>query len=170
MFLILILVSAVVLFVLSGIMTTEKNSTVQNTPEEITQNKNGSNLKTFKSSSVMKFSINIPKNLEAEENLGRVTIISQYGKIYIERNGTNFANLKDYLNDLDVQNKPKILEENQRLINNNQGSIRLIKYGTGEIQKVIVIFSEGWIYNFYTNSETLYDDLDQIAQSFRYTP
>lgn len=126
-------------------------------------------LKTFQSK-IMKFSINTPIKFDSVENLGRATISSPEGKLYIDRNATNFDNLDDYLKDLNNRNKAEILTEEKKTVSDYQASSRSVRFSTGEVQKEIVIFADGWIYNFFTNEESLYDDLDQIAQSFRYIP
>ena len=126
-------------------------------------------LKTFQSK-LMKFSIATPAEFDSVENLGRVTISASQGKLYVDRNATNFYNLDDYLIDLNNRNKPEVLNENEELIDNYQAVSRLIRFGTGEVQKEIIIFADGWIYNIFTNVESLYSNLDQIAQSFRYAP
>ena len=56
-------------------------------------------------SKLMKFKITLPQELTIEEKFGRVTISSGSGKIYIDRNGTNFDSLKSYITDLSVKNK-----------------------------------------------------------------
>ena len=126
-------------------------------------------LKTFQSK-MMKFSIATPTEFDSVENLGRVTISAPQGKLYVDRNATNFDNLDDYLRALNNRNKPEVLNEKEELIDNYQAVSRLIRFGNGEVQKEIVIFADGWIYNVFTNIESLYSALDQIAQSFRYTP
>ncbi|OGE45739.1 hypothetical protein A3B39_01970 [Candidatus Daviesbacteria bacterium RIFCSPLOWO2_01_FULL_37_10] len=118
----------------------------------------------------MKFNVELPVKFQAVEKPGRITFSNTEGNIIIDRNGTNFISLKDYLVDLDSRNKVQISEETQLTINQYSATNRLIKYQSGEIQKIYIIFVSGFIYNFQTDSQSLYDDLDQIAKSFRYIP
>lgn len=127
------------------------------------------NLKEFKSSN-LNFSIQIPSEFSAQERSNSVEISSSNGKLYIDRNGTNFENLKDYLDDLDRRNKTIIVKDESLVINSYDSRIRLLEFSTGETQKEFVIFVDGIVYYLFTNDETLYNFLDQIAQSFRYTP
>jgi len=62
----------------------------------------------------MKFSIAVPISYEVVEKLGAVTISASDGKIYIDRNGTNFNGLEDYLEDLSQKNKT-ILSQKRNL-------------------------------------------------------
>lgn len=131
--------------------------------------KSAEQTKTFQSKN-LKFSINMPISYKTEEKLGKVIIATSKGEIYVDRNGTNFTNLKEYLSDLDAHNKNQILQDSPEMIDNYEASNRLLKYSSGEIQKLYTIYIDNWIYNIYTNSEALYNDLDQIARSFKYTP
>ncbi len=126
-------------------------------------------LRTFQSKN-FEFNIMLPPNTTANEEAGRVIIVSKLGKVYIDRNGTNFSGLNEYLADLDKNNKAAIENQEQKFKSNYQTKVRLIKYQSGEVQKSVVIFTNNWVYNFYTNDLILYSALDQIAQSFRYTP
>lgn len=160
------------LVLISGYFMLSKNGIPNITPKtlQVSSPSPTPQFKTFKSSSVMKFTIDVPSNFSVEENLGRVKITAPDGQIFIDRNGTNFNNLKDYLKDLDMKNKTQILENKTTNINGYDATIRSLKFSSGENQKTFVIFANNWIYNIFTNSENLYSTLDQIAQSFRYTP
>lgn len=127
--------------------------------------------KLFKSSKTMKFSIEVPSNYTVEEKLGRVIITSDsQAKIYIDRIGTNFNNLNDYLNNLDSHNKTQILSQKQESIKNYAANIRTLKFPSGETQYVYTFYIDGWIYSIYTNDLSISITLDQIAQSFKYNP
>lgn len=138
-------------------------------PEIPSPSPTGQQLKTFQSSE-LKFSIDLNENYQVTDKLGRVSIVTPNGNLYIERNSTNFNNLGDYLKDLDNRNKTIVVKEKTKLIFDNQAIDRLVKYRSGEMQKVTIIYANGWVYSIFSDTESLYDDLDQIAQSFRYKP
>lgn len=128
-------------------------------------------LKTFQSKA-MKFNIQIPKQYQIEEKPTVVNVISQNNtKISISREGTNFKNLRDYLDDLDKQNKIKVLNKTEFTFNNYETFMRTEKYGDGNAQgKTYYIFIDNSVYTLSTSTPSLYPVLDQIAQSFRYIP
>ena len=122
-------------------------------------------LKTFKSSSTMDFTIQVPNNYQVNEKFGSVTISSNGGYIYIDMNGTNFNNINDYLNALHNDNKV-ILEKQKNMIIND---LQVVSGFIGK-DKNYYIYTDGIVYLLFTNSESLYANLDLIAQTFRYTP
>lgn len=160
----IIIVLAVALMLLLGfVLYSQKNTSMPQQATPVNQTK-------LYQSKNLKFSISLPINFTIKEMPGRITIENQDGTIYIDRNSTNFGNLKDYLQDLDSKNKVQILKEKNEIINGYQSNNRTIKFGSRDIQKTYSLYIDGWIYNIYSNSEDLFNDLDQIAQFFRYTP
>ena len=123
-----------------------------------------STLKTFKSSSVMDFTIEVPSKYTIEEKFTTVTITSQNEEISIRRSGTNSSNLDDYLSWLSKMNK-LIINNKTKISVNNLSAI----HATVEGKNMYFIYIDNFVYSISTNSK-LDDDLDQIAQSFRYTP
>lgn len=118
------------------------------------------------SSKEMKFSIDVPTDLKIDEKFFRVTLSSANGNIYIERNGTNFSNIDDYLNDLDKKNNSVTLSK-EKININNFPAIRGIVNG----DRYYFIYADKWtIFTLFVASKSLFSDLDKIAQSFRYTP
>lgn len=126
---------------------------------------NQQDTKTFQSSSVMKFSIVSPKNYQIIEDLGSVTINIDGGKILIGRNGTNFTNLQDYIENSRNSLKTRILDKKELTIDGLEAIL-----GKVGAEKYYFIYVDGWVYSLSTSSPALFDDLDTIAQSFRYTP
>lgn len=170
-FLLLILVSVIIAIVASGIIIAGKSSNTQNIPKETSQNKNGSNLKTFKSSETLKFSIKFPNNFTAEEKFSTVTLTSNNEIILISRNGTNLISLAKYLDYFDSKRKLTVNESEEIRIENYQAVARLVTFKEEKIkQKSIFIYIDNNVYIISTENEALFSDLDQIAQSFRYTP
>lgn len=128
-------------------------------------------IKTFQSKN-LKFTINIPAYLQIEEKFTTVILKSNNTQIVLSRIATNFENLEDYLNDLSIKNKLVIEDREVKTINNLNSVTANIKASVNrdKNEKVYFIYVDNWIYSLTTDSESLYDDLDQIAQSFKYTP
>ena len=113
----------------------------------------------------------IPQRFEIKEGLSYVEFRSGEGVVDSGRNdATGFEDLNGYLTDLDEINKTKDISEIRELeINGYPTRVRdevrgLVKF------RMYYIYVDDWVYVFSTKSESLYSDLDQIAQSFRYTP
>lgn len=122
---------------------------------------------TFKSSNVMKFSLSIPVGYSSEEKAGSVTISSSKGEILILQNGTNFTNIDEYISNSQNSLKNRLVERKDIIINGLSGT-----YGFLDEEKIYLILSKDnyAVYMISTKNKELYSDLDQIAQSFRYTP
>lgn len=129
-------------------------------------------LRTFQSKN-LKFSIQTPTDFETEEKFTRVTLSSTNNdEILVNRIATDFSNLEDHLNDLNKKNKVEVIEQKPIAINKYQALVRLIKYpgGPSQGERIYNILVDNWVYSISTSSKSLYDELDQIAQSFRYIP
>lgn len=120
--------------------------------------------KTFQSKD-LKFSIELPNGFQSEENLGSVTISTPEGTLYVDRNGTNFNSVEEYAKDLEKKNG-FILSDKENLSINGLNAIS----GTVDKEKTYFIYTENAVYTLTSKTESLYNDLDQIAKSFRYTP
>lgn len=135
-------------------------------PHGATQNQ----VKTYQSKN-MKFSINLSTSTSVKEGLTYVDITFKKGLIDIVRNGTNFSSLSEYLKDSDAKKGVQVSEEDKLMINGYQADTRVeTNPSTNKMQKTYYIYVENWAYTLSTSSPSLYGDLDQIAQSFRYTP
>ncbi len=121
--------------------------------------------KIFRSSSVMKFSITLPASYNIEEKFAKVTISAPIGDIYINQIGTNYDNFEEFLQWVKEENKLSLIEEKKLTINNLPA---MLWQKTDE--RLYIIYHENTIYTISTKSKSLYTSLDQIAQSFRYTP
>ena len=128
-------------------------------------------LKTFESK-LMKFSINIPKNFSAIDEPSRITIKTDNGQIYINRNGTQFSDLDTYLLNFDQNSNLKTSVDEKLTINSYKARERVFQNSdvSASKEKIYFIYVENFVYKISTSSESLYPILDQIAQSFRYTP
>ncbi len=120
--------------------------------------------KTFQSK-IMKFTIGLPSNYQGQEKLGSVTVSTPKGILYIDRNGTNFDNIEDYVQDLGKKNKFILSNKKNLQINSLEAIV-----GNTNREKLYFIYSNYAVYTLSAKEEPLFPDLDQIAQSFRYTP
>lgn len=113
----------------------------------------------------LKLSITLPKGFEAIEKLGSINISSPKGSILVTQNGTNFDNLNDY-----ISNSRNNLQ--QRMKNIQESSINSLDVVSAEIdgEKVYLIYANNRVYYLSTKDPSLFNVLDQIAQSFKYNP
>ena len=121
--------------------------------------------KIFHSSSVMRFSIALPATYRVEEKFAKVTISTSTGEIYINQIGTNHDNLEDFLEQVKEENKISLIEERRLIINN----LPAILWGKTD-ERLYILYHENTVYTISTKFKSLYTDLDQIAQSFKYNP
>lgn len=127
-------------------------------------------LKTFKSQN-LDFEIQIPQKFTPKDDVLSTELESPLGKITIIRNGTNFDNLQDYIRDFDSRRKLTSFDVKETIINGLDSLSRTVNFTQENVQqKSYYIYVENLVYILSTNSKSLYNDLDQIAQSFRYTP
>jgi len=128
--------------------------------------------KIFKSKT-LKMNVLVLPGYEIEEQTTFVNLISSKGKINISRIATNFSDITGYLKDFDSKRKLTVsLESNGRIADFDYVS-RVEDFDGGPVSKQKAYFiyvDDGWVYSFSTSTGALFSDLDQIAQSFRYTP
>ncbi len=122
-------------------------------------------LKTFKSSETMDFTVELPVEYEIEERFGSATLSFSKGKIRITHIGTNYDNLDEHIAALGELNRVSYTKEEDLIIDRFPA-----QKGVLENKKIYFIFAENGVYAFSTEQPELYDDLDQIVRSFRYTP
>lgn len=127
-------------------------------------------MKTYQSD-LLNFSIEIPNNWTLTELGLEVDFISPDGKLEISRLGTNFSDINGYISDLISKNKTNFIEQNQIIINSLNSVVGTIRYNNGDPnKKIYFIYSDYQVFTISTSSPELFDDLDTVAQSFRYTP
>lgn len=134
----------------------------------LNNNFNNQNIYNFKN---LQLSLIRPVNWEISENRSYADLIDGDDKINVSRNGTNFSNINDYLNDFDSKRTIEV-ELEQELTNNGYAMVKRVeKFNGGPVneQKVYYIYVSNWVYALSTSSESLYDELDQITRSFKYT-
>ena len=121
----------------------------------------------------LRFTITIPSLYTVREGQTYVEVLLN-GVITFDivRNGTNFESLDTYLKDSDIKKKlTTVTDEKTLTINGHRSASRIETNAGSKIkQKLYYIYVDNWVYILSTSSESLFPDLDQIAQSFRYTP
>jgi len=163
----LIILAIVVVLVVGVVLSSKSNKTSITPPVSQSNTTVGSKeqTRTFQSTSTMKFAITVPVIYEIVEKFGSASINTGKGTISIGQNGTNFNNLKEY-----IKNSRNNLEA--RIVNRKELRINGLEAVSGNIgsEKTYFIYVENRVYSLSTSSPVLFPDLDQIAQSFRYTP
>jgi len=161
-----LIILIVFIFLFGIVIYLAANANKDYTPETNSSTNTEEKTKIFRSSSVMKFSIVVPSNYEVVERLGNVTITTNAKEIYVDRSGTSFETLESHLDNLSKLNQLTILDKENLTIN----SLPAMK-GTINGKKHYFIYGAPWtVYSIFTSFPSLFPDLDQIAQSFRYTP
>ena len=124
------------------------------------------------SSKKLKFRLQVTDNWQVKEDLTFVNLISEKGKINISRIATNFDTVDTYLKDFDSKRNINVAEVNYLKIDGYNAISRIEVFNAGPItkQKVYFIYIDNWVYSVSTSFPALFPVLDQIAQSFRYTP
>lgn len=127
-------------------------------------------LKTYTSKN-LKFNVDIPSELAVNQKFTDIIIGSNSENIIISRVSTNYNNAQDYLEDLSQKNKYLVKNKEEISIDKIKG-IKTTLENTidSSEQKVIILYVDNLIYSLSTSTPSLYPILDQIAQSFRYTP
>lgn len=118
----------------------------------------------------LQFTIMVPFSFSVNDNSVQVDLVSSQGEISIVRNGTNYPDLKSYIVDFDSKRKLTSSNASYLSVNSDDALSRIVDYPDQKIkQKVYMIYVDNAVYIFSTDSPDLYDELDQIAKSFRYT-
>lgn len=167
---IIIIVPIAIVAILVGIIlysqVSSKNTAIVSSPTNpASSTSQSSNLKTYKSSDLMNFEIQIPNHYVTDEKFGIVTITSPEGKIQVSQNGSEYENLDAHISALVKLNRVSFAKEANLTIDNLPAQV-----GKLNNEKSYFIYSGNRVYTFSTDSEALYGALDQIAKSFRYTP
>lgn len=119
----------------------------------------------------LQLSVQIPENFEIQDDPLTLTLISSTGSILVVRNGTDFSNLEDYMREFDTRRNLKVLTSAIKKIKEYDATFRTVEFPDERItQRSAYIYIKNSVYIFSTQSKNLYDTLDQIANSFEYTP
>ncbi len=117
------------------------------------------------SSKHFNISIEVPRNYDVDEKFNTIKITNPQGEILLTKTSTNFSNLEKYLDNIIERNNPNFQDSKKTTINDIP-----VFSGKLDIKKMYIFYYQNTVYTLSTSVESLYDDLDQIAQSFRYTP
>ncbi|MBP9716866.1 MAG: hypothetical protein KBD51_02880 [Candidatus Levybacteria bacterium] len=161
----LILVSIIVALLLVG-------ATAYFKPEILNGLLNQSQSQSTKAfeSKYLKFTVDLPGNFKALDESSMIVISSEWGEIYIARNGTQFNNLREYLDEFD-RNTSLNFSEDLVMIDNYEAVLRKLTNSDIENgqENIYFIFVENSVFKISTTEEALFDELDLIAKSFKYT-
>lgn len=118
----------------------------------------------------MSFSVNIPNKFLITESFGLVTIKIPESEesIFIDYSGTNYDTVDKYLTDLEERNNSNVISSKTLTINGSEVAERLVKISQNETHKIYIHVKNYEVITMSTSSPSLYSDLDQIAQSFKY--
>lgn len=162
----LILAALILIFILVGVLVFTKSGILN---DHLPSQRPSQSTKTFESKN-LNFIINIPSGFQVKDENSRIIIVSDDGQIVINRNGTQFDNLPDYISDFDTKRNLKSSNKSNLLIDGKEAMSRLAQFeDQNHSQKSYYIYVDNAVYIISTSSGALYDDLDQIAKSFKYT-
>lgn len=168
----ILIILGVVIALLAGFIIYNNKSNSKYQPPSTSQQtatNNAEQTRTYQSKN-LKFTITIPTNTQIQEKNTYLDVVINGSVIDVVRNGTNADSLNIYLKDYDTKKNVQISDNNNLTINGYEANSRIeTNIGSGIKQKIYYIYTDNWVYAISTNSESLYNDLDQIAKSFRYT-
>lgn len=119
---------------------------------------------TYKSD-FLNITFSVPEGFQAEENYTNIVLTSSEGSISINKTSTNFSTLNEYL--VYIQNMNNFTLDGVEELTIGE---KLAISGMIGDEKITYIYpSRNVVYSVSTTSPDLYDELDQVAQSFRYT-
>lgn len=127
---------------------------------------------TIYHSKSLKITIDMPDDISGTEDLGTIILKKNNaeGTIKISTNGTNNDSIEGYLYDIGDKNHLQITDKKNITIHNLNGIVAML-HGYKDTDKSYFFYPAPWtIYYLSTSSPVLFNDLDQIAQSFRFTP
>ncbi len=130
------------------------------------------NVKTYHSD-FLKTNITIPEDFTVKEEFGQVTLERDNKNIMFHRIGTNkkYGNIVEFLeDDFNSDNIPKNVKKSNLVIDGQKAMEVITEYPTSPqfSNKAYYIHIDDGFHHLYTTSPELYQDLDQIARSFRY--
>lgn len=122
-------------------------------------------------SKTLKFEIDVPAGFQVEDKYSTILLANSSGNIRIGSIGTNYNNLEEYINDLGKKNKLEF-KNKESLTINGLSAIKVIVHPINNNldETTYFIYSEYSVYHLSTEKPALYNNLDIIAQSFKYTP
>jgi hypothetical protein len=127
-------------------------------------------------SRALKITFMVPSGFQIEESVygNGITIKNDIGSIEIGRGGTNSTTLDEAVNEAERRDSPPIKFENKHVTINGLDSV--VVYETDPVNpalnaKLYYFYPAKYFgYSISTSTSSLYPILDQVAQSFHYTP
>lgn len=169
----LITVFVIIIFSLVLIKLSIKGSSYQSERDLQPQNNISiSPLNKMYYSKYLKITLDYPMEYQLEERLGTVYLKKDNNLIIVDRIGTNYNSIDDYLDYLTKINEVQIVDRQIVKVNRLNGMRATVKHPNTQNpdNKVYYFYINNFIYDISTTNPILYSDLDQIARSFRYTP
>src|SRR3989344_6308603 len=121
---------------------------------------NSQGIKDYRSKN-LKFLIRIHKEFQVEEKFTRIVLSNSIGEIVISRNGTNFDNLENYLQDLHQKNRVEFIDKETFIVNglnSVSGKIKSLN-ASRQFELIYFVYVDNWVHVFSTSSDTLFSDL-----------
>lgn len=121
-------------------------------------------------SEVLDISFLVPEGFEIEEIQPVVYLRSDKGEVSITKNNLDMNDFGLFIEQYDERRNINVLSSIKLKINGYQSYKRVMQFsGIDRIQKSYFIFPDQWVvYTLSTTSPELYDDLEEIVQSFKY--
>lgn len=139
---------------------------IQNIPQSNKKQVSEKKSQEIYKSEPMNFMVNIPDKFQIDQKSTTLILISKGKQIVISRSASGFENIDEYILDLAKKNSYKMINKKEFIINENSA----VNFYSEDIKYYYIYVEPDWVYSLQTSSPELYDDLDKIAQSFRYTP
>jgi len=124
-------------------------------------------------SKFLKITFDYPSKFQLVERFGMITLRDKDGEILIDNTGTNYSNLDDFLKaGFERDNLKKQVDKQHLNLNKIDFVKTVIKYPTRPDldRKAYYFYKDYSVYVISTPNVSLYPDLDQIIQAFRYEP
>lgn len=138
-------------------------------PSKINIDKDGGQRRTYVSSN-LDFKVQIPANFTTKEGLTYVDFSLDKSMIGTARTANSYDNLDKFLVFMDEKNDQTNVPLIKKIDTSSYPIVVREEIRSGTVYRMYYVFTGQWVYTFSTSSENLYDDLDQIVQTFQYTP
>jgi len=161
-----IVVLVVVALLLFGAIFMQNNSSHKPIQKaDMAQSSSEDRLKKYYSKD-LKITFDYPGEFQIETKYTDIVLKNEEGEILVSRSGTNVNTLNDYLDNLSKLNNLTVSDRKELTIN-GYSSVQ----GMVDNKKYYFIYpANSTVVSISSDSQAHFDDLDQIARSFRYTP
>ena len=159
----ILLILIAIILIGTGYLIINKNASAPTVPVQNSvpthSPKSDEEIKKVFKSETMKFSIEASQLFQIEEKINTLKLTNKNGAITINRTGTNFDSLQEYIDNLVKENSLVFIEKELLIINSLDALKAKVNQG-----KLYYFYAENTVYTLFTKTESLYSDLDQIAQ------